>query len=254
MLRVECPHCSKRLTAPAEYSGKQVSCQKCNGKFILPDLKADIETPPSKPVEVTAPPSIAPAEPSSPPLQSSTAFGSISEAETQRQRSKRGLDTSMVEARNWTALFDFRFRKFLSPKILRFGWVVFLVMIALWFCAATFALVLGTMAALSTASTGDAPQMTLNAATNGGTSTALDPNAVSAATAQFGGGLSGPLSQPAPRAAGLVGFLFVGGTYLASVFGMFLALCYGRVLFESIHIFFNIADSLKSIDSKFDAR
>ena len=34
-VRVKCPKCAKVATAPAEYLGKSVSCNKCKAKFEL---------------------------------------------------------------------------------------------------------------------------------------------------------------------------------------------------------------------------
>ena len=291
MIKVECPHCSKKLSAPAEYSGRQVTCQRCKGKFVLPDLTAAAQAPQSQPqapappvVQTGSPPQTAPAgmpsvfDAASPEKQSSGVypqppepgvFGGISQAETERQREKRGMNSSMIEARNWGALFDFRFKKFLSPKILRVCWGVYLTLLAIWFCGITTIYVLGVIASLSIGLSSSAPILNAPMATTrlSAPATLSAPTTLVASRpqedeldqledlmrqAQNQQGINF-LNSNARRSTGLWGFLWLSCTYLLGLVGIFLALCLGRVAFESIHIFFSMADTLRGIEAAVQA-
>ena len=161
---------------------------------------------------------------------------------------------SLIEARNWTALFDIRFRKFLAPKILRLLWILFLIGIILWFCFATFIMIVGVFASISAATEGPAaPVEGLEPAvllTNVG---AITPEPAQMGqfpdNDPFGGGFESP-SSSVSAAGGLIGFTITMVTYCLTVLGMFIILCWARVVFETLHVFYNVAGTLKAIEQK----
>lgn len=56
MLKVACPKCGIKLSAPPEYAGRKVSCQQCKTQFVLPDATKPDPPPAVKTAQATPAP------------------------------------------------------------------------------------------------------------------------------------------------------------------------------------------------------
>ncbi|MEM7455908.1 MAG: hypothetical protein AAF456_16270 [Planctomycetota bacterium] len=238
-----------------------------------PTEPTPVATPPkpalNTPVPMTAPPQTTqpdmgeaqPAPIYSPPVK--TAFAGapmaggtledISHAEAMYQRDRQGIDgMSLIEARSWMALFDFRFRRFLAPRILRMLWILLMVALFLWFCFATFVMFVTVVGSLTAAGSA---QNTLN-----DVPPALVTGNLAFATPepQLNDGIGGDdftndFEQNVSdvlAVGGILGFLIAMVTYTLTVVGIFVILCWARVVFETLHVFYNVAGTLKAIEHK----
>lgn len=285
MIKVNCPNCGVRLTAPDDFVGRAVNCQKCNTKFILskrwmnepltvpgngngddvghqpqeseasdsvqsnePPKHADeksasavsgvdassSEIPANRiPTEAVAeiPTAILPGAsglwakslPVDSPAESQ--LESIAKQTEAVRRGAPGLD-GYVEARSFWEFFDFRFRRYLTPWILRISWLLILVLALIWFLIICYTYL---SSLLQLGQSGDLP-------------VAIDT----------GSGTSFTSGEPA-RISGAIKwspFFVESGVFLSAVFGLILTVLWIRVLFESIMMLFSMGNTLRTIDAK----
>ncbi len=246
MIKVNCPSCGVRLTAPDELAGQPVTCQKCESKFVLSkrwmnepldaeavrSLSDSVPPPgglpateppkPAAPAVVTAPSAATvPASDSQPiaELSAPAVNGSgnpnaqlqaISRSQYAERLGKASLD-GFVEARSFLEFFDFRLRRYLTPWILRISWLLVMIVALIWGGIVSWAYV--------TSLVGVEP-------------TTPSPSAMQSVAAN---------TPPA---------LMKTGVYLSSIAAILLTLLWIRVLFETIMLLFSIGNTLRTTAAK----
>jgi hypothetical protein len=121
VLRFLCPGCGKRLKAPESAPGRTVKCPTCGTALVVPET-----------------PSRAAAQDS----ESSGDYVAPDDMDLGVNDEHAKYDVRLsVFGRIWYAvdlIFDFRFRRYLTPCIVRVLWVIVLLLTALYFFHDTF--------------------------------------------------------------------------------------------------------------------
>ena len=206
---MKCPKCQKSLSVPDKYLGRVVKCPNCKQPFKYGEM-AEIVAPPIQ----KAPSGIDRETPDVEPENLDI------EPRISVSRIKRG--GRLQTAESWLDLFDWKFKKYLTPWIVRATWIIFLVLVGIWLALQLLGIVLFILSLVAPSVEG------LGQQGNGGV----------------------PRFEPANRdprswATGIVIFAQIAmvGVILTSVLWV-------RVVLESIIVLFNIATSLDSIDRK----
>src|SRR4051794_9122185 len=111
MANVICPHCNHSLAYVPTLAGQQVRCSACGNQFVM----SSPDEPPAPPPVTAAP------DPSR--------FAEQPVTLPRRSLAERG---GFEPARSILDVFDFRFERYVTPIILRFTWILALLLAALW--------------------------------------------------------------------------------------------------------------------------
>ncbi len=237
MIKVNCPNCGVRLTASDDHVGKPVNCQKCNTKFILSkrwtneplEIVTDSHDSPGRnqfvvPLHASSgsSSSISAVEQISTPStgNSTTPWEAIARQEDAARRYAVHLD-GYVEARSMVEFFDFRFRRYLTPWIIRISWPLVMTGAMIWIVIVSYTFVSSLIAS------GD---LSVGPSEN--------PSAVSAA------------DEPSDREQLFVvsPFFMKSGMFLTGMITIVLSVLWIRVVFETIILLFSIANTLRVIE------
>ncbi len=192
---IECPNCTKRYTIHPERVGKPVKCGQCNKEFLA---KRHTENPPQTEPEM---------ENDSP---------SISINVPRETRSRKTDITSFAEF--FLGLFDWRFRRYLTPWIVRVTWIVFLLMTAMWLLI----LLIGFIVSITPVD-----------------STSIRPKPVNNPFQQF--------KQPETSTGGTLQYVAM---LISVAITTLLGVLWVRVILELVIVRFNMAHSLETIEKK----
>jgi predicted RNA-binding Zn-ribbon protein involved in translation (DUF1610 family) len=233
MDKLVCIGCGTTLKIPASYTRPTVKCPRCGTHSTI----AADERPVPRPTET---PSLPPAADDIEKVAVDTSAADIP--------STRGR---LFRTRLLTSLLDVKFKQYLTPAIIRFSWLMVLILAGIWLC---FLLVI-FLASLVPSGSSEATASSQNSRQQ-----PLDLEALLNGNGQLpdigdllGGSLSGSASKPTFMQS-LVGIgwrvMFVA-TSLAS---LLLSLLWCRVFLETIIVIFDINDCLKRIESREDSR
>ena len=131
-MNVTCPHCSTQLTATEEHIGLKVKCQKCQRGFVVERPKPATSsanepgTSPKNPVQTQ-------------PAPQTEEIRIEPDARTAEPKFaiSRNIGNSHrpgFEAKSWSTFFDFRFRSFLTPRLVKviYGFAFFFVCVSIY--------------------------------------------------------------------------------------------------------------------------
>ncbi len=141
------------------------------------------------------------------PAEAQAQLQAIARAKTAERRGMPSLD-GYVEARSVVEFFDFRFRRYLTPTILRISWLLILVVAFVWLVIVSYAYVASLM-----------------------NSSELDSQNISQTVA----------AETSP-------FLLKTGVYLTTAATIGVSLMWLRVIFETIIAIFSMCNTLRTID------
>lgn len=237
-----CPRCQHQLGYDPRLAGQRVACPVCHFAFVMPGPEAVGAAGHAPQASI---PTAAPVAP--PPPQESVVPGGPAAA-VATTPSFRKLVSTAIERRfepstSWLdLLFDFQFKKYLTPLIIRVCWAICVVL------AVTCVFVSGGLAAyesmpsegiyawlmeLQDPSPADAPR--------------VEPGSARPPQGKFEIEFGPPpadMGDDLKRAAWAVLKFFI------SLLGIVYSLMFLRVWFETLIVIFNIAESLASIDRK----
>ena len=250
MIKVNCPNCGVRLTASDDHVGKPVNCQKCNTKFILSkrwtneplEVVADSQDrlesgnkdshdSPGRnqftvPIDFSSATSsgVSMLEQSAPlsraTSNSATPWEAIARQEDAARRHAVHLD-GYVEARSLVEFFDFRFRRYLTPWIIRVSWPLVMTGALIWIMVVSYTFVSALIA-------------------SGDLSVGPSENLPAASMAEEVANQKN-LFVISP-------FFMKSGLFLTGLITITLGLLWIRVVFETIILLFSIANTLRVIE------
>lgn len=160
-----------------------------------------------------------------------------------------------------SAAFDFEFKRYWTPLIIRFSWFVVLIFAGLWIVFLSVALA-GTffggeeqgslldtfgMSDLSSLSSLDIGDALSGKADVDSLNKFLDD-----VTKTGGTGSSNATRPPKSTFQSFMGFAFTTLSFLTLIASMILSVLFCRVFFETIIVLFDMSKTLKSIDQKSD--
>ena len=137
MSACKCPHCSVEMMVVPQLVGKTVSCPECNGRFTMQATASASPTNHPPPLD---------AKESHSPIVSSTAR----ERSTRRNsQSNRSRSVSAARIGTLIDLIDFQFRSFVTPIIVKFVYLVYILNVVSGFFGLIYMVVAGPLAVMT---------------------------------------------------------------------------------------------------------
>ena len=228
-IAAKCPHCAQAMMVPNHLAGKQVRCPGCNPVLSVPPTTSSLP-------------------PAPPPEQSSVSDESLYSELSEQKIARAGLGTKSSVShhrgvkRKWQSsssiwdVFDFQFRRYVTPLIVKITWIVFLAVTAAWL---TFAVAIFVMALPGNSE--------LSFSSNTGF-----PSDVSVSSPQYRQGRIA--ESPGPFWKLSEAALFKVAMMITTVILASIGVLWVRVVLEAIIVIFNIAETLSEIRNETVAR
>ena len=228
MNRLVCPNCTAKLKLPGGFTSATARCPRCG-------TRVPVESAWHEPPVVAGKPE-SPSDDDSWVIDTGAADdlpGGPPAARRQPWRWSRAA-----------AMLDLQFRHDLTPRLIRFSWVLVLALGLCWIGFLAFVFVTGFFAA-------DSPNPSAGRNLSG---PALDPDSLLAGgdpLAGLGGLLSGGVTPAEPTMIQQVtGFGWSLLFFVTSIGGLMLTLVGCRVMLETLMVIFDIRDTLQRIESR----
>ena len=112
VIRFECPDCNKRFRAKASMGGKEIECSSCGAMLIVPRAtpEPDVEEQPKRRPK--------------PKIQPETA-SVIDQIKVQGKQFSNSISGNSPKSfADLIDIFDFRFKRYLTPYIIRLIWIL----------------------------------------------------------------------------------------------------------------------------------
>ncbi len=199
-----CPYCGNQIENDGSFSGRQVSCPHCQRTFVMPPVAAVSTSGPPPRIEARPSVNIPPMQDASPQVN----VGNYSTAVANRFKPANSI---------FDAIFDFGFKRYVTPLIVRFTWALAVIMAML----SILFILYGTISSYMPEKNPERPQMRLD---------------VSRLDSTMNSGTMRVVSD-------LFKTTIIIGTILCSLLWI-------RVALESVIVIFHMAQSMASIDEK----
>lgn len=239
MQKVKCNHCGANLKLPHGLSGDKAKCPKCRNRLSMMTASATVQT-------TTDPPGPSDSDSqATPPMQLLSADVTSEEgvSSTLATATNDSVDASRMT--RLAKMFDFRFKTYLTPWIIRFTWICVLVLSSLWILFTGY---LYSTSLVSGSRSGGVSSRSLPSlsSTGGDVDQLLDQlesmqGNISNMSGLLGGNSSG---------GSFTSFLWSLLLFVTAMVGLLLTVLWSRVMLETIIVIFDIAGRLKSIDEK----
>ena len=248
MRRIRCTNCNSRLKLPESFEGGQVKCPKCGTQLSTSEHLIPSE---SRIADAMEPPrSVTPESESNPAAEVTPDQDAVMVAAAVQQ---------VQRASKRPPAFDFRFKRYWTPVIIRFSWYVVLILAALWIVFLSVAFV-GAWTSGSDASMLDSfglsdlsvSSLDLEGIMGGKADVDSLNEFLDNVTEQGSAGTSLKPKKTTYQSIMSFGFTTLG--FLTTIATMILSVLFFRVFFESIIVLFDMSSTLKSIEEKADLR
>ncbi len=227
-MKIRCSHCQAPLRLPDSFTANKAKCPKCGGRVDL-TTSQDFDKTRYDSQDTTAEFKL-PSEP---------AADQLVEDESVAEEGMRNAKRS-VAATIWR-LCDFKFKRYLTPWIIRVTWLCVLLLVAVWFLLLSGSTVLSWLATESSSR----EQPSLDTSSLDGLLDQLDGQSL------LGSSLLGGSAKQRPGFIGSVErFAWKSAQIFTAVVSMFLFVLWSRAMLEMVVVIFDISETLKRIDSK----